>query len=113
MNREMRRMAEREERRQKKLDQRAGGGRAAASQRAASAMAKRPAAEREPFFKRIGQFLHEVRVEMKKVSWPTRDQMAAFTVVTMVTSIALTALVFALDLGLKELVFLAIGGTSG
>jgi hypothetical protein len=33
--------------------------------------------------------------------------------VTIVTSIVLTGLVFGLDAGLKELIFFAIGGTSG
>ncbi|MDH4117471.1 MAG: preprotein translocase subunit SecE [Acidimicrobiia bacterium] len=111
MNREMRRMMEREERRQKKQEQRQGG-RAAANQRAQAAL-QRSKGERQPFFKRIAQFLHDVRVEMRKVSWPTRDQMVAFSVVTLVTSIVLTAFVFGLDAGLKELVFLAIGGANG
>ena len=60
-----------------------------------------------------GEFVREVRSELKKVSWPTRDQMTAFTIVTLVTSVALTGFVFALDFGLKELVFLAIGGGNG
>jgi preprotein translocase subunit SecE len=113
MNREQRRLMEREERRQKKQDERAGGGRQAASQRAAGAMAQRKAEGRLPVWKRLVQFLHDVRVELKKVSWPTRDQMVAFTTVTVITSVALTALTFALDIGLRELVFIAIGGTSG
>jgi preprotein translocase subunit SecE len=45
--------------------------------------------------------------------WPTREQMIAFGTVTLVTSLALTGLVFGLDVGLKELVFLAIGGANG
>lgn len=113
MNREMRRMMEREERRQKKQqEEREGGGRTAAAQRAA-AVAQRRGGERKPFFKRIVQFFHEVRVELRKVSWPTRDQMVAFTIVTLVTSVVLTAFVFGLDAGLKELVFFAIGGANG
>jgi preprotein translocase subunit SecE len=111
MNREMRRMMASEQRRQKKQEQAEGGGRVAAASRAAAA--RKPVGERQPFFRRIGQFLHEVRVEMRKVSWPTRDQMIAFTIVTLVTSIVLTGLVFGLDAGLKELIFFAIGGTSG
>lgn len=111
MNREMRRMMQREERRQKKQDEREGGGRSAAAQRAAAVA--RSQGERKPLPKRISQFAHEVRVELKKVSWPTRDQMVAFTVVTLVTSIVLTGFVFGLDAGLKELVFFAIGGANG
>jgi preprotein translocase subunit SecE len=111
MNREMRRMMEREERRQKKQEERQGGRSQSAGQRAANL--QRRTGERKPFFKRIVQFFHEVRVEMKKVSWPTRDQMVAFTVVTLVTSAVLTGFVFALDFGLKEIVLLAIGGSNG
>ena len=111
MNREMRRMMDREERRQKKQGEREGCGRTAAAQRAASvAQAK---GEKKPLLKRLTQFIHEVRVELRKVSWPTRDQMVAFTVVTLVTSVALTAFVFGLDAALKELVFFAIGGANG
>lgn len=112
MNREMRRMMGREERRQKKQDDREGGGKTTAGQRAAAA-AGRQGTERKPLFKRLAQFLREVRIELKKVSWPTRDQMVAFGTVTLVTSLALTAFVFGLDAALKELVFFAIGGSSG
>jgi preprotein translocase subunit SecE len=111
MNREMRRMMEREERRQKKQEERQGGKTQAASQRAANL--QRRAGEKKSLVRRAIQFFHDVRVEMKKVSWPTRDQMMAFTVVTLVTSIALTGFVFALDFGLKELVLLTIGGRNG
>lgn len=111
MNREMRRMMEREERRQKKQEERQGGRTQSAGQRAANV--QRRTGERQPLFKRLVQFFHEVRVEMKKVSWPTRDQMVAFTTVTLITSVALTGFVFALDFGLKEIVLLAIGGGNG
>lgn len=30
-------------------------------------------------FRRISKFLHDVRIEMKKVHWPTRREMALFT----------------------------------
>jgi preprotein translocase subunit SecE len=50
-------------------------------------------------------YLHEVRQEMRKVTWPTRDQMIAFTAVTLITSTVLTAVVFGLDVVMKEFVF--------
>jgi preprotein translocase subunit SecE len=31
------------------------------------------------FFKRVGKFLHEVRVELKKVNWPTKREFTVFT----------------------------------
>jgi preprotein translocase subunit SecE len=97
----MRRMQEREERLQKKGDT----GRDKA-QRRASAMQSKPAAtERKSIWARLRTYLHEVRQEMRKVTWPTRDQMIAFTAVTLITSTVLTAVVFGLDVVMKEFVF--------
>jgi len=100
MNREMRRRQEREERRRKKEE---GGSRA---QRRAAAMQARAAApgERKSVFRRVRDYFHEVRQEMRKVTWPTREQMIAFTTVTVITSVALTAVIFGLDVAAKELV---------
>jgi preprotein translocase subunit SecE len=100
MNREMRRMQEREERLQKKGDT----GKDKANRRAA-AMTKTPTTERKSFWARIREYLHEVRQELRKVTWPTREQMIAFTAVTVITSVVLTAVVFGLDVVMKEFVF--------
>lgn len=105
MNREQRRLMEREERRNKSKDE--GKSR---SERAASRVASAPT-DREPWFKRIITFLHDVRQEMKKVSWPTQQQMVVFTTVTVITSVALTLIIFALDVALKESVLIFIGGS--
>jgi len=100
MNREMRRLQEREERRKKKEE---GGSKA---QRRAAAMQSKAGAptERKSFFRRVRDYLHEVRQELRKVTWPTRDQMIAFTTVTVITSVALTAVIFGLDVVAKEFV---------
>ena len=100
MNREMRRLQEREERLQKKQDPEKGKG----TKRASASPAK-PQAERKSFFKRLGEYLHEVRQELRKVTWPTREQMIAFTTVTVLTCVILTGVVFALDVVMKEFVF--------
>ena len=102
MNREMRRLQEREERRQKKAE--SGGDKAS---RKASAMASKgaPNAERKSLWSRLRNYLHEVRQELKKVTWPTRDQMVAFTTVTVITSTVLTFVIFGLDIVMKEAVF--------
>jgi preprotein translocase subunit SecE len=100
MNREMRRMQEREERLQKKGDT----GKDKANRRAA-AMTKAPTTERKSLWARIREYLHEVRQELRKVTWPTREQMIAFTAVTVITSVVLTAVVFGLDVVMKEFVF--------
>ena len=101
MNREMRRMQEREERLQKKGD----GSRDKANRRAQAVQAKAPVTERKSLWARIRDYLHEVRQELRKVTWPTREQMIAFTTVTLITSTVLTAVVFGLDILMKEVVF--------
>ena len=56
MNREMRRMSEREERLAKKADRNIG---------------KYQSGEKVSRFKRITNYLGEVRTELKRVNWPT------------------------------------------
>ena len=101
MNREMRRLQEREERRKKKQEE--SGGKA---QRKAAAMQSKTQAsmERKSIFRRISDYLHEVRQELRKVTWPTRDQMIAFTTVTVITSAVLTGVIFGLDVAAKQFV---------
>lgn len=94
MNRQMRRMAEREQRRQRKQEQQRG--KQSPAQRAAR-RAGSPQEQQEPLFKRIGRYLREVQAELKRVSWPTRDQMVAYTTVTLITTIALTGYVWGID----------------
>ena len=43
-------------------------------------------------------FLKEVRQELKKVAWPTRQEMVAYTIVVLVAVVVLTTLVFGMDL---------------
>jgi preprotein translocase subunit SecE len=43
------------------------------------------------------QFLKEVRQELKKVNWPTREELMAYTVVVLVSVVVLTSFVFGLD----------------
>ena len=99
MNREMRRIQEREERLQKK-----DTGKDKTSRRAAALQSK-PQTERKSFIQRLGGYLHEVRQEMRKVTWPTREQMIAFTTVTIVTIVILTGVIFGIDFVMKEFVF--------
>ncbi len=55
---------------------------------------RRPA-KREPF--RIGQFLREVRSELRQVAWPNRSEVINYTTVTLVTLISLMVLIFVLN----------------
>jgi len=43
------------------------------------------------------QFMKEVRQELKKVNWPTREELMAYTVVVLVSVVVLTSFVFGLD----------------
>lgn len=83
MNRELRRLAEREEQRER--DRRTRG-RARRTRRRIN----------------IIQFLSEVRTELKRVAWPTRRQVVVFTTVTLITAGAVTLYTFGLDIGFKR-----------
>jgi len=89
MNRQMKRMQEKAERQQK---------RSGTDRPSAPAAAARRAQQQEKR-KRTGvrQFLREVRLELKKVDWPNRRELVAYTTVVLVTLIVMTSLVFALD----------------
>ncbi len=45
----------------------------------------------------IRQFFHEVRAELKKVTWPSREELQTYTVVVFGLSTALTFYIFGLD----------------
>ncbi len=86
MNRELRRLQEKDEKR-------------ARERRGAQAQARR---RRE----RVGirQFISEVRTELKRVAWPSRREVTTFTLVTLITSFFVTMYTFGLDLTLKRAV---------
>jgi len=99
MNREMRRLQEREDRRLKR-------------QKNKQTPRRKPRPQDQlPMLQRIQRFMREVRAEMKRVSWPTREQLIAFSAVTIITSTALTFYIFGLDFVFKEGVLLLLGGT--
>ena len=79
-NRQIRRMTEKEERRNKGKRQE-----------------KRAQGERTS----LRQFFGEVRQELSRVSWPSREEVITFTTVTLITSISVTLLVFVMDLVFK------------
>jgi preprotein translocase subunit SecE len=100
-NRQIRRLQEAEERRRKKERD----GQSKAKRKAAAVQNRAPeTGERKSFFARIRDYLHEVRVELRKVTWPTREQMIAFTTVTLITSTALTIVIFGFDVAAKEFI---------
>lgn len=46
---------------------------------------------------KIKKFVGEVNAEMKKVSWPTREQLKESTIVVVVVTAIVTAFVFVID----------------
>jgi preprotein translocase subunit SecE len=49
-------------------------------------------------------FLREVRGELKRVAWPTRREVALYSIVVLVTVVLMTVYIFALDQGFGRLV---------
>jgi preprotein translocase subunit SecE len=90
MNRQMKRMQERAER-----QKRGGGGERSPAPAAAAARRAQVAEKR----KRSGvrQFLKEVRMELKKVDWPSRHELVSYSIVVLVTLIVTTLYVAGLD----------------
>jgi len=87
MNREMRRMSEREERLAKKADRNIG---------------KYQSGEKVSRFKRITNYLGEVRTELKRVNWPTYSTLTSFTLVTIITIAFFTIFIFGMDFSFKN-----------
>ena len=59
-------------------------------------------------FDKIGQFLREVRIELSKVTWPTRKDTIASTSVVLVIVILIAAFLGIVDLGLSRLMRLLL-----
>ena len=99
MNRQMKRMQERQERRAKAS--------VAERREAATTSARRSAAPTDGKKKRTGarQFLKEVRQELRKVDWPSRRELISYTIVVLVTVIVMMSLVFGLDFVFSKLIF--------
>jgi preprotein translocase subunit SecE len=90
MSRESKRQAAREEQRT--------SGQASAATEAATEQRTSPA-----------QFLREVRSELRKVAWPSRREVASYTVVVLVTTIVLVAIVWGMDEVIRRAVINTLG----
>ena len=55
------------------------------------------------FFVSIPQFLGEVKAEMKKVSFPSKDEVMGTTIVVLVTSVVFAVYLWAADLVIVQL----------
>lgn len=52
---------------------------------------------RAGLFSRIGQFLHDVRLELRRVSWPNAAQVRSTTIITLVAVIFFAIYLFVID----------------
>jgi preprotein translocase subunit SecE len=98
MNREMKRMQRRQ-----------GAERTAVDRAAATQTTRRAAAQEKRKRTPPRQFLKEVRQELKKVNWPTRPELIAYTIVVLVSVTVLTSYVFGLDFVFSKLVLKLFG----
>jgi len=55
-------------------------------------------------FRRFREFVHEVRVEMKNVTWPTPTDVRATTIVVIATVIFFAVFLFIVDRGVSHVV---------
>jgi preprotein translocase subunit SecE len=59
---------------------------------------------------KIGKFIGQVKTEMKKVSWPSKDELVGSTIVVIMTTLFLGLFIGICDLILSRLINLLIGG---
>ena len=53
---------------------------------------------------RIGQFIHDVRQEMKRVSWPTGNHVKNTTIITLIAVVFFATYLFLVDLAFSNLI---------
>lgn len=59
-------------------------------------------------FTKIKEFLKEVKIEIKKVVFPTKEELVGSTWVVIITVLAISIFLGIVDLGLSKLVGLAL-----
>ena len=60
-------------------------------------------------FDKIKKFLKEIRFELTKVTWTTREELIYSTIVVIVVSIILSIFIGVVDLGLSNLASMLLG----
>lgn len=67
-------------------------------QLAQSASKKEKKAEKKPgFFSRVGRWFHEMKVELKKVQWPTKKQTINNTLIVIACVLAVGLFIWVFD----------------
>lgn len=59
-------------------------------------------------FTKIGQFLNEVKLELKKVSWSTREELKDSTIVVLVSIVILGAFIGLFDFIMSKVISMVI-----
>ncbi|GAQ25012.1 MULTISPECIES: preprotein translocase subunit SecE [Tepidanaerobacter] len=55
------------------------------------------AAAKEGIIKRTGKFFREVRSELKKVTWPTKNELTTYTLVVMISVVIVSGFLWISD----------------
>ena len=55
------------------------------------------------------QFVKEVVAELQKVAWPTRQEVASYSIVVLVSAVVIAALIFVMDLGFTKAILALFG----
>lgn len=58
----------------------------------------------------FGLFFRQVFAELRKIVWPTRDELVAYTSVVLVFVVVIMAFIGVIDFGVGRLVLWAFGG---
>ncbi|MGB2629973.1 MAG: preprotein translocase subunit SecE [Candidatus Omnitrophota bacterium] len=59
---------------------------------------------------KVGKFLNQVRTELKKVSWPSREEIISSTIVVLTSSLLLAVFIGVCDVVLSRVVNFLISG---
>ena len=65
--------------------------------------------KKKNLFKRIGEFLTEVKGELKKVTWPTKNDLIKTTIAVLVSSFIFGVFLFVVDMIFSRVINSIIG----
>ena len=60
---------------------------------------------------KIKSFLHSVKAEMKKISWPTRKEIVRSTIIVFITIIVFAVIIGVIDIALYQLIIRVFVGS--
>jgi preprotein translocase subunit SecE len=60
--------------------------------------------ERAGFFERVAQFWHDIRAELRRVTWPTLKQVQSTTIITIIACAFFAVYLYIVDYGFTKLI---------